>query len=357
LVFNIVNDILLCDYKHERYKRIPLFSVLEMYKIYKTHLNFFFISFVLISATFSVLLAENFPFYTSTGTERLLLVKRDWINSEIIKKDNNKKIIVAVGASKIATGFLPNFFGNDTYEVFNLSVTGFDATRQLFLLKDFIKSNGKPDFIIWNPSYKREIKHSLLASDEELDYLYKKTGDINFLIDKHFPYLPSKIRLNAFFKNHVLKQYYDQEEIIENMILDRGTYYFKGDKYESIGKNYSNAFYDLNKEHALPKVGSDYFLSVKEFIQFCASLDINIFVVTPPLINDSRKPGFANRGFYEYIENNFSNVKISDIAGHTFYDSELSFDGGHLNYNGAILYTKDIWNSFKRSYSINLKNE
>ena len=146
-----------------------------MYKIYKTHLNFFFISFVLISATFSVLLAENFPFYTSTGTERLLLVKRDWINSEIIKKDNNKKIIVAVGASKIATGFLPNFFGNDTYEVFNLSVTGFDATRQLFLLKDFIKSNGKPDFIIWNPSYKREIKHSLLASDEELDYLYKKT--------------------------------------------------------------------------------------------------------------------------------------------------------------------------------------
>ena len=52
------------------------------------------------------------------------------------------------------------------------------------------------------------------------------------------------------------------------------------------------------------------------------------------------------------LKNKYDNVQISDIFLSTYYQSELFFDRGHMNYNGAKIYTEDILYSFERAYHI-----
>lgn len=75
-----------------------------------------------------------------------------------------------------------------------------------------------------------------------------------------------------------------------------------------------------------------------------------VFLVEPPKVNGSSLKSKKLPDFVYNLRDKYENLKVSDIYLSTYYPSQFFMDRGHLNYNGAKIYTEDILNSFKRAY-------
>lgn len=117
---------------------------------------------------------------TSLGlncTEQMVHFKRDWIrNSENFYKDSLKTNILILGDSTTTSGVLPNVFNDEKFNVYNLSIVSHDIIKLKFILKDFIKNNFTPDYIIFNISNKRKYSQALNSSFDEALYFYNLGG-------------------------------------------------------------------------------------------------------------------------------------------------------------------------------------
>ena len=64
------------------------------------------------------------------------------------------------------------------------------------------------------------------------------------------------------------------------------------------------------------------------------------------MVDESSLPLKKIPDIYREMERKYDNVYLSNILTSTYYPSELFFNRGHMNYNGATIYTKDLLNSF-----------
>jgi len=217
------------------------------------------VSFVIICLfiLFQILLSFK-PYLGTNKTEEYVYYKRDWIRSNIGEKVKNKENIVVLGDSTITSGFLPNIFDNESSftNTINLSIVDSDAQKHIYFLKDFIKYNYTPDVIIWNPTVPRSLEYYLNANKNEVFDYYSITDNIQFLLDYYLPALNSEKIKNIFLS--VFKNREEMDNVIKDLEKERGTYYWNGNKNQSVGKNFIDNDYNSSKSPKLVGTNSEY---------------------------------------------------------------------------------------------------
>ena len=270
--------------------------------------------------------------------EQYTFAKREWIRAGLIKEKTSKKIVVAIGDSKLASGFHPKTFDSaNSYKTnsYNLAIASHDITRNLFILKDFIKYNEKPDLILLDISYPRELKYSWNESLEERIYYFNKSKNYIFFSDFLIPSLNSNKLIN-FTRNIFLKN--ENVEIKKKQIKKHsGAYYWLGEK-KSLGKNFiSKTFNKVNKE--VYDVNEIYNSEIENFLDYTLLNNIDVIIIYPPIISNSGSPMGSIPVTYLEIIKKYKNV-LSTTYINPFIESENFMDIGHVNINGAIIYTK-----------------
>ena len=160
---------------------------------YKKKIKISLISAIIFFIFFQFTLIFN-KYLGLNDIEQYTFAKREWIRVGITKdkdNDNDKKIIVVIGDSKLASGFHPKTFdAENNYKTlsYNLAIASHDITRNLFILKDFIKYNEKPNLVLLDISYPRELKYSWNESLEERIYYFKKSKNFIFFTDFFFSF-------------------------------------------------------------------------------------------------------------------------------------------------------------------------
>ncbi len=282
-------------------------------------------------------------------TEEYVYYKRDWIRSKIGEKINNKLNIVVLGDSTTTSAFLPNIFDKESSftNTINLSIVSSDALKHRYFLKDFIKYNYIPDVVIWYPTTPRNLEHYLNANKNEILENYRITNNIQFISDYYLPALNVE-KINNIFLS-IFKDRQKIDSVINDLKKERGTYYWNGDKYESVGKNFNNKIFNPSKFPELIGTNKEYKKHLFSFLNLTNQLNIKVFIISPPMINGSSLPQIKTPDAYKELKSKYDNVYLSDILMSTYYPSELFFNRGHMNYIGAEIYTKDLLNSFNKT--------
>lgn len=167
------------------------------------------------------------------------------------------------------------------------------------------------------------------------------------LQDYFFPALNKDRALNAVLD---IKEFFNRDcfyELSNQVKQGRGTYYWNG-KYKSIGHNYMDRDYTPKKEKKWINVEDSYITEINKFIELSTQYSIKLFLIEPPKPIGSMKPSIVYPEFINLLKEKYPHIGISDIFLSTYYETELFMDRGHLNYNGAVLYTLDIKQSFER---------
>ena len=252
-----------------------------------------------------------------------------------------------------STFSLPNVFDKDTDKTssINLSIVSHGAKKHKYMLKDYIKNNKIPDYIIWNTSYKRNYQHWQNSNFMETIELYNSTKNFNFILG-YFPVFDTN-RIKTIIKDLMMSKKQTQIQHnpnIQEMIKEKGTYYWIN-KNRSVGKNYTNNGYSPNSEKKWLSEKSDYMKDLYNFLDLTKELNIKVFIIEPPKPINSSIPSKTLPLFVKKLKNKYNHVIISDTFLSSYYPTELFMDRGHLNYNGAKFYTKDILKSFNRAYN------
>jgi hypothetical protein len=271
--------------------------------------------------------------------EQYTFAKREWIRTGI-NKEKNKKTVVTIGDSKLASGFHPKTFdaeNNYLTNSYNLAIASHDITRNLFILKDFIKYNEKPNLILLDISYPRELKNSWDESLEERIYYFKKSKNYIFLTDFIIPALNGNKLIN-FFRNIILnnKNIEIKKKEIKNY---SGAYYWLGEE-KSVGKNFTDRSFNKNEKKSYD-INETYKAEIEKFLNYTLLNNIDVIIIYPPAISNSNIPIDNIPSAYLEIIKKYKNVSSTTYIN-PFIDSENFMDRGHVNINGAIIYTKTL---------------
>jgi len=298
------------------------------------------ILFMSLTIIFSYFINKNY--YGLKGNELYTYQKRDWIrNGNFVKKVGYENIVV-LGNSTTTCGFLPNIFDNisKNTNTINLSIPSHGANRQVYVLQDFINHNYVPDTIFWNLTGASELNHTLNGGFIESIKLYNKTNNYEFILGRFFPSLNRRIILSA------IKQIYYNKKIdqkrLESMRKERGSFYW-GDWHNSLGKNYTSLKFDDNKmSNIFKKTEEKNKNALLDFLEITKKYNIKVILIMPAKIVKFNKPFKDVPPLLKMILQDFKNVTLSVNWNKAYFPSELFNDPGHLNYRGAIEYTKFV---------------
>jgi len=210
---------------------------------------------------------------TQEGSKQVNKEKRIWARTPgAFQRQAGQQLVLVFGNSKIGAGFYPEVFdevNQHKTNSYNMALIGLQLPPHYFLLKDFIKHNGAPDWILLQYStggFEIESFPSYSVQGagffEALQYAYyRKNLDVflNYIIPSrlHWPevtryffgkilqWMPQKIKdahkniyLNSPDANNIYghnrKHFYESQfvypekyhqQIIEKLHQDRGYYY------------------------------------------------------------------------------------------------------------------------------------
>jgi hypothetical protein len=292
-----------------------------------------------------IILLSN-KYIGTNDLELITFIKRDWIRSNISESSSNKKLVIALGDSKIASSFLPDIFDKElNYKTFslNLAMVTHDVTRNLYVLQDFLKFNRKPDYILMYISYERLLLNSLNENWEERLYYHKKSKNNIFIKDYFFPAI-NKNKVNNAFINvaKLISLNKERNESVDHMLNDKGAYFWLG-KYTSIGEKKKFSDLNIDPDKNIHEIKKNYLYEIEKFLKFTTENKIKVIIIFPPLVENTIT---INNLPKEYIEmkKKYPLLEISKMTK-AEYSSELFMTRGHTNYIGAKEYSKDLANS------------
>ena len=301
-----------------------------------------------------IIIATVFKPYFLSISELYIHSKRDWIRSGKIGKDvdiSNKQTIIFLSDSAGTGSILPIIFdqtlNNTTYSV-NLSQPGHGTKRLYYILKEFVENNYVPDILFMHPSYKRHYKFALNGTFKENLEISRDQNSLNLeILAKHFVLNFNHKRIN-YLRSNLLKKPTPKQKI-ESMIKERGAFFpFPFGKYQ---KYNGQKGVHLNKPSHLDTLNIHYQKDVYRLLDYAKSLKIKVFFLPKPYRKQENLQYTEIPPVIKQLTKKYSNfIETKNFPSKYGYLNEHFADPGHLNYNGARLFSRDIATSFKKYF-------
>jgi hypothetical protein len=333
------------------------------------------------------------------GTEQIVRIKREWVKQkDRFKEIPGKDTVIFLGNSKITAGLIPELFdretGNKTHS-FNLSLPALPLAPHYFLLRDYLKNNVPPKYIImtFNPGrYDNELFpiYSIQGAglSEAWQYaLVSKNSDVlfNYIFpwSFYFPefkrYLKGKIFIlmpdlerEKFKKRFIINAkshetyLHDWSSIFDSIFLISEQIAMK--RESSLVKN--RGYYFIVEQAALGgELPDDYISKLKiniekqkqffidhakmddpfvdKFFSLTKSYGIKVVLISDYAMVDQLDQIEAPPSSWTYLKSKYDNVYFANNGFYRFfYEPKYFSDPVHVNPQGAIRYTKAIAQEF-----------
>ena len=289
-----------------------------MKRFFKLSVVFIFIFFIA-----SLLLDVLFTTILSQSSERNKV-------ENVIHSYGKKYDVIIMGTSRANNHFVTNLFEKKGLKSFNYGISGSHLFETSLLLKVMIAN-------------KFQIKNLILEADLSICNEKRDEGTTA----RFMPYIHT---------NSIIKEHYKNESDFKKLFYLPFYRYIKFDAkigfrevYEVLSKKPTNTlqnkgYYPLisdkkgsmkNDISTLKVIRNKYYEEIKKI---CKQNNINLIVVMTPMCQNTKGLDYFDKVKKQYPEiNNFENIVTDD----RYFAS-----CGHLNNEGAIIYTNHIINTF-----------
>ena len=289
-----------------------------MKRFFKLTVLFIFILFIA-----SLLLDVVFTTIISQSSERNKV-------ENVMHSFGKKYDLVIMGTSRANNHFVADLFEKKGLKSFNYGISGSHLFETSLLLKVMIAN-------------KFQIKNLILEADLSICNEKRDEG----ITARFMPYIHT---------NSIIKEHYKKESDFKQLYYVPFYRYIKFDAkigfrevYEVLAKKptntlYNKGYYPLisdkkgsmkNNISTLKVIRNKYYEEIKKL---CKQNNINLIVVMTPMCKNTKGLDYFDKVKKQYPEiNNFEN---------TVTDDRYFASCGHLNNEGAIIYTNHILNTF-----------
>ena len=316
----------------------------------------------------------------SNPSTQIVKEKRVWVKGKIVPEFlGGKDIVLIFGDSRAISGILPSEFDREIKEntlTYNLALPASSAGSFYYLLKDFLKNNPSPKYIIlltfpraprtfFVNSYlvrgasigqvltyivKFRDKNIILDYVSPLEFRRKFGQMIGLIIGKVDNIIPKKLKkhmLNKYRREYISKENI-YEERVKYMIENRG--FFAERARKKIVKTVPDDF-DIKDNAAIWFDEENYINDpfIDDFIQLAKKENITVAVVRPPVfyMNEQLSYGEDIENYWKEKARHYNNVVLLSEEKYIYRDKFFQ-DAFHLNIDGVVQYTKELAKDFKK---------
>jgi hypothetical protein len=283
----------------------------------------FTVFFVFILLTASFLLDVIFTSILSQSSERNKV-------ENVMHTFTKKYDVVIMGTSRANNHFVTDLFEKKGLKSFNYGISGSHLFETSLLLKLMMANK----FQIKNLILEADLSICNEKRDEGTTARFMPYIHTNTLIKEHYKkesdfntlyYLPFYRYIKFDAKIGFREVYQVLANNPTNTLHNKGYYPLISDKKGSMKNDISSLIVIRNKYY-------------EEIKKICKKNNINLIVVMTPMCKNTKGLDYFDKVKRQYPEiNNFEN---------TISDDRYFASCGHLNNEGAILYTKHILNTF-----------
>ena len=286
----------------------------------KQFITFLFKGFAILIVTMVLLDAIYTVIYMQSNSRS----KIDYLYNS---KDKNYDVVF-LGSSRVNNHFVPRIFNEQGYSTFNFGITRSRLEESDLMLKMMIERNYK-------------IKNLLLQVDLNIN-----TNDHSEAIRSLFmPYLHSSKTIRDFYKN--IPEYNQLLFIPFYRYMHYDARIGFKEVYNSAAHKKTNAlnnggFYPLmtDQRPMVPADLSKYYpkrnKAYEEIKAICKKNNINLIAMTTPMCMET-----INRDYFNHLNSVYPEIRRFENA---VTDDKYFSTCGHLNKDGAIEFTKIVFN-------------
>ncbi len=346
-------------------------------------------------------------------SKQVVSYKRKWVESKKIRKQEGKELVFFFGDSLILTGIIPEVFdkkNSDSTYSYNLALPALPLAPHYFMLKDYLKSNVPPGYIIMTlnaggfknnlfPIYAVQgaeffeiLQYSFLRKDfSVLEKYFLPSKAYNreigiYFGSKIFKALPVKIKegilkeyINNLRKNESYPhdwekvfniQYIAPEKFKERMaaaLADSRGYYYLSEQAIIGGRlpvdykpaegvsdmNAGNNRDNFKEENLYETFSAKEDPFIEKFFRLTSEYNIKVILIGGYNLGLSENVSYQQENdvlkLWKELRLRYKNICFADngFLPKSYAPSFFS-DPKHLNENGAVRYTAEVADEFKK---------
>lgn len=297
--------------------------------------------------------------------------KREMVRKRVLAPKKGGENVLVMGNSSILAAFVPAVFDSLLqyhYYSINLGLPAAPLVMNYFTLQDYLNNNDAPDYILLNLNIYNEKwyggfpKYGLqgVSSLAEIYSYYTNLSDKKIVRNFFFPcniYLKPIVKYcynSIFNRNDFLATRQKNRTIIEKMGNNRGYYFIREQALFPDEKLPDNFHEGLHPE--LEMVIGDPFQDpyVQKFFDLAKEQKIKVLLIHSPFRFGRLKQFSSLPDYYEAVLAKYDNVFVAKNGWKfKYYQNSFFSDQVHMNFEGAVKYTKDIAKEFREVFGGN----
>jgi hypothetical protein len=272
--------------------------------------------------------------------EFLMFMKREWIRSHFVTEERPCKLVFIFGDSTIVSGLRPAILqelSQNTWCVYNLAQISHDISKYWFLLKEALKQNRKPDLILVGLSSERK---GVFVDGRWAEYreAFPQRNYFEYLRDRYAGTSTSS-GVKRFVENG-----WDRARVRalrKQMVDERGAYW---SAEGSLPANFQDND-DRPDREDMPKYSLEYMTYIERFFRLAEEIGAPTIIIEEPQRVGMSSQRACMPAAYKIILKTFPGARIASNGWRFhYYPPKMFFDRGHLNREGADVYSRDTYN-------------
>lgn len=299
------------------------------------------------------------------GAAMVCETKREMIRTGDIHYKKGKVNVLFLGTSRVLAGIKPAYFDELTEGKtfsYNLALPGLAIGSYYFVLRDYLEKNPPPRYVIMQlrinrcrncKMYYYYASQGVTTLDERVS-LFKNNQDKSIIFNFIFPFRMYKFHTVRYIYDRVLRPSRIRQTqkknrtILNRMIKNRG-YYFIEEQAVAQDNILPEGFIKEPRDSIHQASSYDPFIDpyTKLFFDLALEHQVNVLLVQPVY----REHQYLQYGEmplqYVSILDQYSNVSMAKEGWKLrFYKNQFFSDPVHLNKDGAVRYTREIYMEF-----------
>jgi hypothetical protein len=307
------------------------------------------------------------------GAAQVCEIKRRMVRSGAIHYIKDKDNVLFLGTSRILAGITPTYFdelNEDKTYSYNLALPGLPISSSYFVLREYLEQNPPPQYVVMQLYINRCRSCNLynyyavqgLESPAEILSLFKHMDNKAIIFNYIFPFRMYKFHTARYLFDSIIipariRSIRKKNNAILNRMIENRGYYFIEEQAVAANNMLPDDFAEeggggsgesINKASSYDPFVDPY---VKLFFDLARDHGVKVLLIQPP---------YRERQYLQYEEmplqyavllKEYKNVRIAQDGWKLkFYENRFFSDPTHLNKEGALRYTGEIYQEFKETF-------
>ena len=305
------------------------------------------------------------------GAALVCETKREMVRSGEVSYVKGKINVLFMGTSRILAGIVPTYFdqlsGGKTFS-FNLALPALPISSAYFVLQDYLVRNPPPEYVVMELYISRCKKCTLFnyygsqghGGVGEMASLFMNLKNKSFMYNYLFPFKMYKFFVFRYFYDGIFRPANISEimeknrGILNRMKKDRG-YYFIEEQAVTEDRLLESEFSKKKKRSIEKGLVYDPFIDpyTKKFFDLTFEKKIKVLLIQP-ISREKQYLQYKKMPLqFASILKRYSHVYMANEGWKLkFYEMRFFGDFAHLNKDGALLYTREIFTQFNEAFPV-----